>query len=328
MKILITGGAGFIGSHLVEYIVRKGHSVIVIDDLSAGSKENLLSLEGDKSLEVYYDTIENENLLEECIKKVDFVFHLAAAVGVKKIIEDPIDSMRCNIYGTDLVLRYVDKYKKPTQIASTSEVYGKSIKPIFEENDDIVFGAPCITRWSYACAKAMDEHMALAYKKHRSLPVFITRFFNIVGPRQSDEFGMVIPRFMKQALLNEDITIFGDGSQARCFLHVYDAVWALYKLMEKRESLFGEIYNLGSVNEITIKELAIKIVAKTNSSSKIRYIEMDKVYNNEGAFEDVNRRKPSLKKIYDAISFKPKYNLDDIIHDVYNTHRSSAAVRK
>lgn len=322
MKILITGGAGFIGSYLAQKLFAMGHELTIIDDLSTGNLDNLSGVLNQDGVRFFEDTIENAALLDLCTGEADFVFHLAAAVGVKKIIEKPIDSMHRNINCTGVVLEAAGKHNTPVLIASTSEVYGKSTRHKFCETDNLVFGETTILRWSYACSKAIDEYLALAWQKHRGLPVIITRFFNCVGPGQSATYGMVIPRFMQQAMAGEDLTIFGDGSQSRCFGHVYDAVNALNMLLQNHEKLYGEIFNVGALNEITIKELAEQIIALTGSSSKIAYIDYKDVYNSQGTFEDIHRRMPDLSKIERMVGYRPRQTMEDILQDVYDYLRN------
>ncbi len=315
MKYLVTGGAGFIGSHLTETLLQKGHEVIVIDDLSAGSKQNLDSLSEYKNLTVHYESVENQKLLQKVVMGVDRVYHLAGTVGVQKIIENPIDAIRRNFQSTDTLLRIVSKYEKPTILASTGEVYGKSSEDSLQEDGNIVLGGTLKLRWSYACSKAMDEFLALSYSKYKNFPGIIVRFFNTVGPRQSGDYGMVIPRFMKQALTGQDITIHGDGSQSRCFCHVLDVVGAIIKLMGKYEQAVGQIFNVGSTEEVTILALAQKIIQITQSKSKIINIPYAEVYNDQGTFEEVMRRVPDIKKLSKIIGYYPIYNLEDILQD-------------
>ncbi len=313
MKFLITGGAGFIGSHLAEGLLAEGHEVCVIDDLSTGSIENIEHLKGRKGFSYVIDTIMNSPLLAELIDKCDVVFHLAAAVGVMLIVESPVRTIETNVKGTEEVLKHANKKKKKVIIASTSEVYGKSAEKLFNEDGDLVFGPTTKGRWSYACSKAIDEFLGLAYWKEKSLPVVIVRFFNIVGPRQTGRYGMVIPRFVKQALQNKPVTVFGDGRQSRCFAHVRDAVRGLIKISQT-DGMVGEIINLGNNEEISIEDLAKKIKAATASNSEIKYISYDEAY--EEGFEDMQRRVPDLSKINKLIGYKPEYSLDDIINDV------------
>lgn len=318
MKALITGGAGFIGSHLAEELLDKGHQVFLIDDLSTGSIDNIEHLKKNKGFSYTIDTVLNSPVLAELIDKCDVVFHMAAAVGVMLIIESPVNTIETNIKGTEAVLIHANKKKKKVIIASTSEVYGKSDQKSFKENGDLILGPTTKGRWSYACSKAIDEFLALAYCKEKRLPVVITRLFNIVGPRQTGRYGMVVPRFVKQALLNQPITVFGDGKQTRCFTHVKDAVSSLVKFSQTDKAV-GEVINLGSDNEITIASLAKKVKEAADSKSEIRYVPYNEAY--EEGFEDMRRRVPDLKKIKKIIGFKLKYSLDDILKDVIEYYK-------
>lgn len=320
MRALITGGAGFIGSHLAEKLLNDGHKVYVIDDLSTGSIENIEHLKGHQGFHYIIDTILNHSLLAELVDKCDVIFHLAAAVGVMLIVESPVRTIETNIKGTEAVLMHANKKKKKVVLASTSEVYGKSEEAYFKEDGDLVMGPTTKGRWSYACSKAIDEFLALAYWKEKGLPVVVIRFFNIVGPRQTGRYGMVIPRFVKQAILNKPITVFGDGKQSRCFTHVRDAVDAIVKLGETEEAV-GEVINLGSDREITIEKLAEKVKEIAGSRSEIQYISYDQAY--EEGFEDMKRRVPDLSKIKRLIGYKPKYSLEDIIEDVIRYYKTS-----
>jgi len=313
MRCLITGGAGFIGSHLAEELLEKGDDVIVIDDLSTGSIENLKHLIKNKKLKLVVDTIFNEPLLAELIDKSDVIFHLAASVGVMLIVNDPVKTIETNISGTEIVLKYASKKGKVVVISSTSEVYGKSSKVPFKEGDDIVLGPTTKGRWSYACSKAIDEFLALAYWRQKNLPVIIVRLFNTVGPRQRGRYGMVIPRFIKQALNNEPITIFGTGEQSRCFGYVKDVVGALIKLSQD-EKFYGQVFNIGSDEEIKIKKLAEVVKRKTKSKSEIIFIPYDRAY--EKGFEDIQRRVPDLTKIRSSIGYKPTRNINEILDEM------------
>ncbi len=313
MRILITGGAGFIGSHLAEKLLAAGHEVAVIDNLSTGSLENIKHLMKDKKFSYTIDTILNEQVLEGLIKDCDRIYHLAAAVGVKYIIDNPLLSLKTNISGTENVLEIANKYKKKVLVASTSEIYGKSDSIPFKEDDDRLLGATSISRWSYSCAKAVDEFLSLAYYREKKLPVVIVRCFNTVGPRQTGQYGMVIPKFVKSALLNHPITIFGDGQQSRCFGDVCDVTDGMIKLMEDPKCE-GEIFNIGNDSPITIEELAKKIKKMTKSKSKIEYVKYEDAF--EEGFEDMKHRKPDLTKINKFIGYKPKYNLDKILERI------------
>ncbi len=318
MKALITGGAGFIGSHLAEELLNNGHQVFLIDDLSTGSIDNIEHLKNHKGFSYTIDTILNAPVLAELIDKCDVVFHMAAAVGVMLIVESPVRTIETNIKGTEAVLMHANKKKKKVIIASTSEVYGKSDQKTFKEDGDLILGPTTKGRWSYACSKAIDEFLALAYWKEKKLPVVITRLFNVVGPRQTGRYGMVIPRLVKQALQNKPITVFGDGKQSRCFAHVKDAVDAIIKL-SATEKAIGEVINLGNDKEISIEELAKKIKKAARSKSEIRYIPYSEAY--EEGFEDMRRRVPDLAKIKKLIGYKSKYSLDNIIKDVIEYYK-------
>jgi len=318
MKALITGGAGFIGSHLAEELLNNGHQVFLIDDLSTGSIDNIEHLKNHKDFSYTIDTILNAPVLAELIDKCDVVFHMAAAVGVMLIVENPVRTIETNIKGTEAVLMHANKKKKKVIIASTSEVYGKSDQKTFKEDGDLILGPTTKGRWSYACSKAIDEFLALAYWKEKKLPVVITRLFNVVGPRQTGRYGMVIPRLVKQALQNKPITVFGDGKQSRCFAHVKDAVDAIIKL-SATEKAIGEVINLGNDKEIPIEELAKKIKKAARSKSEIRYIPYSEAY--EEGFEDMRRRVPDLAKIKKLIGYKSKYSLDNIIKDVIEYYK-------
>ena len=319
MKALITGGAGFIGSHLAEELLEQGHQVFVIDDLSTGSIENIEHLKKCKGFHYIVDTILNAPALAELVDKCDVIFHLAAAVGVMLIVESPVRTIETNIKGTEAVLMHANKKKKKVIIASTSEVYGKSDQKTFKEDGDLIMGPTTKGRWSYACSKAIDEFLALAYWKEKKLPVVIIRLFNIVGPRQTGRYGMVIPRFVKQSLSNRPITVFGDGKQSRCFSHVKDTVSALVKLSQTDKAV-GRVINIGSDKEITIGELALKVKQLAKSKSEIQHIPYSEAY--EEGFEDMMRRVPDLTKIKNLIDYKPKHSLDSIIRDVIEYYKS------
>lgn len=313
MKILITGGAGFIGSHLAELYLKENHQVFVIDDLSTGSIENIEHLKPNPNFQYYLDTITNRQLLRELIDKCDLIVHLAAAVGVQLIVESPVNTIETNIYGTELVLQYACLKRKKVMIASTSEVYGKSSEERFSEEDDLVLGATTKGRWSYACSKAIDEFLSLAYWKERRLPVLIVRLFNTIGPRQTGRYGMVVPRFVRAALKNQPISVYGTGKQTRCFTNVTDVVHALKLLLEEEQAV-GEIFNVGSTERISIEDLAHKIRAMTNSRSEIVYVPYDQAYA-EG-FEDMLRRMPDVSKLQRLIGFVPQKSLDVTLQEV------------
>lgn len=318
MKTLITGGAGFVGSHLADKLIKAGDQITVIDDLSTGRYENVAHLEGNENFRLIIDTVLNANLMEELIRESDRVFHMASAVGVKLIMDQPVKTIETIFHGTDIVLGFCSRYRKRVLIPSTSEVYGKGTSVPFKEEDDILKGSTSKHRWAYACAKELDEFLALAFWRENKLPVVVVRLFNTVGPRQTGQYGMVVPRFIKAALENEPIPVYGDGEQSRCFGHVSDVVEALVKLLETPEC-FGKVINIGNPEEITIKNLAKKAVEMTGSSSEIEFIPYNEVYG-EG-FEDMQRRVPSIEKANKLIGFQPTRTLDDIINDVANQFR-------
>lgn len=318
MKVLVTGGAGFIGSHLCEALLAADNQVWVIDDLSTGRIGNIRHLEGEDGFRFVSDTIMNKAMLEEAVQWSDQVYHLAAAVGVRLIVEEPIRTIETNIFGTDLVLKMTNRHRKKTFIASTSEVYGKQAQDALQEDDNMVYGPTIKSRWSYACSKAVDEFLALAYYKKSGLPVVIGRLFNTVGPRQTGQYGMVLPTFVRQALAGEPITVYGDGSQARSFCYVSDVVGAMMVLMEHPEAA-GEIFNIGNDEEVRIRNLAELVKKKTNSVSEVVLVPYDVAY--EPGFEDVQRRCPSIKKIQKLIGYKPRFDLDGILDRVISHMR-------
>jgi UDP-glucose 4-epimerase len=322
MRYLITGGAGFIGSHLAEALIARGDHVTVIDDLSTGRIANLRSLKSQPRFEYVIDSVANVPVTAELVDSADFVFHLAAAVGVRLIVESPVRTIETNVRGTEVVLSVAAKKRKPVLVASTSEVYGKSDKLPFREDSDLVLGPTTKGRWSYACSKAIDEFLALAYFREKKLPTVVVRFFNTVGPRQTGQYGMVVPTFVRQALAGEPITVFGDGSQRRCFTHVHDAVAALLAL-SSTERAYGEVFNVGSGNEISIAELAANVREMTASKSEIRRVPYDVAY--EVGFEDMFRRVPSTEKIREAVGWTPKLGLLQILRDVIEGQRAEAA---
>jgi len=313
MRVLITGGAGFIGSHLADFLLRGHHEVAVLDDLSAGSLDNVAHLLEDSSFAFHRNTVFNRELLRSLIEDCDIVYHLAAAVGVKRIIESPVETIETNVAGTELVLRLAAERSRRIVLASTSEVYGKSAQLPFREDGDLVLGAPDHSRWSYACSKAIDEFLALAWHRQYGLPVTIVRLFNTVGPRQSGRYGMVLPTFVRQALLGEAITVYGSGEQSRCFTHVFDIVEALAAIAN-HDATIGEVYNLGSTTEISINQLARLVLAATSSSSSIVHIPYERAY--APGFEDMQRRLPDIAKARDAFDFHPRRELGQIIADV------------
>ncbi len=318
MRALITGGAGFIGSHLSEMLLERGHEVLILDNLSTGSIDNISHLKGRAGFEYFIDSVNNEPLLAELIDRSDVVFHFAAAVGVKLIVEQPVYTIETNVHGTEVVLKHANKKKKLVVIASTSEVYGKSDDVPFREDSDLVMGPTPKHRWAYACSKAIDEFLALAYWKERKLPVIIVRFFNTVGPRQTGQYGMVIPNFVRQALAGEPITVFGDGTQSRSFTHVADVVSALLKLVGEPKAI-GEVINLGNTEEVSIRELAERVRSLSGSKSTIKFIPYDQAY--ESGFEDMPRRVPALQKAESLIGYATKHTLDDILLQVIDYFR-------
>lgn len=313
MKNLITGGAGFIGSHLAETLLLQGEEVYVIDDLSTGSIENIEHLKINKNFHYVIDSIMKEPVVAELVDKCDRVFHLAAAVGVKLIIESPVRTIETNIKGTEVVLRAANKKKKKVIIASTSEVYGKGNNVPFKETYDMVLGSTKNGRWSYACSKAIDEFLALAYFKEKKLPVVVVRFFNTVGPRQTGQYGMVVPTFVKQALMAHPITVYGDGLQSRSFTYIGDVINGLIKLANHPDAI-GEIFNIGHGDEITIVKLAEMVKSMTNSDSEILFIPYNKAY--EEGFEDMRRRAPDISKINQLVGYKPTLDIKEILGKV------------
>ena len=318
MHYLITGGAGFVGSHLADELLERGARVTVLDDLSTGSMRNIAHLRGHKNFRYIIDTMLNAPLLAELVDEADAVFHLAAAVGVKLIVESPVRTIETNVRCTELLLSIAAKKRKKVLITSTSEVYGKNAEVPFHEESDLVMGATTRGRWSYACSKAIDEVLAIAYWREKRLPTVVVRLFNTVGPRQTGQYGMVIPRFVTQALEDEPITVYGDGTSSRCFTHVHDAVRALVSLMDE-ESAVGEVFNIGNDQEITIIALAEKIREMVGSSSEIVYVPYEVAY--EENFEDMRRRVPCIDKIGRTIGWKPEIRLDQLLDSVIEYHR-------
>lgn len=313
MNVVITGGAGFIGSHLAEALLARGDSVVALDDLSTGRLTNINSLLQHPGFRFVLETVSNELVLDRLVADADIVYHLAAAVGVDLIVANPVKTIETNILGTEVILKVAARYGKPLFIASTSEVYGKNNQVPFREDADMVFGATTRSRWCYACSKAIDEFLALAYHRQSRLPVVIGRFFNTVGPRQTGQYGMVVPRFVRQALLGEPITVYGSGEQVRCFCHVKDVVAAIIPLMHKPEAL-GQIFNIGSSDGISINQLAEKVRATVGSKSPIVHIPYDKAY--EVGFEDMLVRVPDTTKIRKLVAFEVTRSLDQILADV------------
>jgi UDP-glucose 4-epimerase len=311
VRYLITGGAGFIGSHLTGSLLANGHDVVILDDLSTGAHTNLNSIE--QKYEFVNGSILDKKLVDKLVAQSDFVVHLAAALGVLKIINQPLESLKINIQGTENVLEAVDKYKKPVLIASTSEIYGKNYKVPLNEEDDRVLGHPLISRWSYSEAKAVDESLAYFYFLQNDLPVRIVRFFNTVGPRQVGNYGMVLPRFVKSALTGEPLQVYGSGDQIRCFCHVSDAVRALILIMDSTKTI-GQVFNVGNNQQVSIMHLAERVIQITNSKSKIVKVAYEEVYP-EG-FEDMQMRVPDISKIKKVLGWAPEINLDQIIKDI------------
>lgn len=313
MKILITGGAGFVGSHLADEFIAAGHEVTVIDDLSTGKYSNVEHLEGHDRFRLIIDTVLDQSIMEELIRESDRVFHMASAVGVRLIMEQPVKTIETIFHGTDVILKFCSRFRKRVLIPSTSEVYGKGASVPFREDDDLLTGATDKHRWAYACAKTLDEFLALAHWKETRLPVVVVRLFNTVGPRQTGQYGMVVPRFVKAAIDGQPLEVHGDGTQSRCFGHVSDVVSGL-KVMLENPDCFGQVINLGNDDEFSITRLAEKAIELTGSSSEIRYVPYSVAYG-EG-FEDMRRRVPSLEKAARLIGYKPTRTLDDIINDV------------
>jgi UDP-glucose 4-epimerase len=318
MRALITGGAGFIGSHLADQLLEAGHSVFVLDDLSTGSFSNIAHLKGRPRFQYTIDSVMNESVLAELVDQADVVYHLAAAVGVRLIVEHPVRTIETNVHGTEVVLTAAAKKNKKVVIASTSEVYGKSVDVPFMESGDLKLGQTGKHRWAYACSKAIDEFLALAYHREKKLPVIVVRFFNTVGPRQTGRYGMVVPNFVRQALDGKPITVFGDGSQTRCFTYVSDVVWALSKIVTEPAAV-GEVFNLGNAEEVSIRELAERVKALTGSHSPIVNIPYDEAY--EAGFEDMPRRVPDISKVRKLIGYEPRVPLDEILKQVIAFHR-------
>lgn len=313
MRTLITGGCGFIGSHLAEHLLENGSDVSLLDDLSTGSIDNVTHLKGRPGFDYTIDSVANEPVLAELVDRADVVFHLAAAVGVKLIVESPVRTIETNVHGTEVVLKHANKKKKLVLIASTSEVYGKGNGIPFREDGDLVLGATMKHRWAYACSKAIDEFLALAYWKEKKLPVVIARLFNTVGPRQTGRYGMVVPTFVGQALANQPITVYGDGTQSRSFTYVGDVIRALAGLVNEPRAV-GEVFNVGNTTEITIGDLACRIKEMTASSSPIVRIPYDEAY--EAGFEDMPRRLPDISKLRNLIGYEPRVQLDEILERV------------
>jgi UDP-glucose 4-epimerase len=318
LRVLITGGAGFVGSHLAEALLSRGDQVFVLDNLSTGSIHNIAHLKEHARFHYTIDSITNEPLLAELVDRADTVVHLAAAVGVKLIVEAPVHTIETNVHGTEVVLKHANKKKKLVLIASTSEVYGKSVEIPFREDADLVLGPTAKHRWAYACSKMIDEFLALAYWKERKLPVIIVRLFNTVGPRQTGQYGMVIPNFVRQALAGQPITVFGDGTQSRSFTYVGDVVRAMVALVDEPRAV-GQVFNIGNGTEITIADLANKVKQLTESSSTIVRVPYDQAY--EAGFEDMPRRVPDISKLRALVGYQPTVELDEILTRVIEYFR-------
>jgi UDP-glucose 4-epimerase len=318
MRVLITGGAGFVGSHLAETLLERGDEVFIIDNLSTGSIDNVVHLKAHPRFHYTIDSVSNEPVLAELIDRSDIVVHLAAAVGVKLIVEQPVHTIETNVHGTEVVLKHANKKKKLVLIASTSEVYGKSVDVPFREDADLVLGPTAKHRWAYACSKMIDEFLALAYWKERKLPVVVVRLFNTVGPRQTGQYGMVIPNFVSQALAGHPITVFGDGTQSRSFTYVGDVVRAMVALIDEPRAV-GQVFNIGNGNEITIRELAEKVKKMTGSSSEIVMVPYDQAY--EAGFEDMPRRVPDIGRIQALVGYRPTVDLDETLTRVIEHFR-------
>ena len=325
MRFLITGGAGFIGSHLAERLLDRGDHVVLLDNLSTGSMENIRHLKTKERMEYHLDGIENRGLIAELVDDADIVVHLAAAVGVRLIVESPVRTIETNVNGTQIILEAAEKKRKLVLTASTSEVYGKSTQVPFREEADLVLGPTTKGRWSYAASKALDEFLALAYWRERKVPVIVVRLFNTVGPRQTGRYGMVLPNFVKQALDHAPITVYGSGTQSRCFCDVRDTVEALMRLMDT-DGAVGEVVNIGNTEEISISELAQTVKARTQSKSDITYIPYDQAY--EPGFEDMMRRVPSVEKLQGLTGFRPQTKLADIIDRVTSYQRERQAAER
>ena len=313
MKTLITGGAGFIGSHLAERLLEAEHEVFIVDNLWTGKLSNLEKIQGHEKLHLVVDTILNESVMNELVFKIDHIYHLAAAVGVKNIMDHPVETIETNVKGTEVVLRLANRFKKKILVASTSEIYGKHIEHSLAEDDNRVMGTVKKRRWAYACSKTLDEFLALAYHDEKKLPVIIARLFNTVGPRQTGQYGMVLPNFVQSALLGKPITVYGDGTQSRSFAHVQDVIEALVKLMGTPEAE-GDVFNVGNDHEVTIDDLAKKVKEMTGSRSEIEYLSYEKAYG--PGFEDMERRCPNIEKVRNLIGYQPRHDLDSIIKSV------------
>ena len=321
MRHLITGGAGFIGSHLCDELLARGDEVHVLDDLSTGSIENIRHLKGQPGFDYTIESLNNTAIVAELVDDADVVYHLAAAVGVQLIVESPVRTIETNVHCTEIVLAQASKKKKPVFVASTSEVYGKSRDLPYREDGDLMLGPTVRGRWSYACSKALDEFLAIAHWKERKLPTVVGRLFNTVGPRQTGRYGMVIPNFVRQAVADEPLTVFGDGTQSRCFCHVSDVVRAMADLM-RRDDAYGEVFNIGADEEISILDLARQVQRMTESKSEITIVPYEEAY--EPGFEDMQRRVPDTSKIRSLLGWHPTRSLTEILSDVIDEHRRGA----
>jgi UDP-glucose 4-epimerase len=326
-RILITGGAGFIGSHLAERLLADGHHVVALDDLSTGRRDNIAHLlaRGGPGFRLVRDSVENEATVNTLMSEVDVVYHLASAVGVQLIVDQPVRTIRTTIHGTEVVLDAADRWGRPVLITSSSEVYGKGARVPFSEDDDVVMGPTRASRWCYAYSKGIDEFLGLAYHKESGLPVTIVRLFNTVGPRQVGMYGMVLPRFVEAAVRGENLQVYGDGKQTRCFCHVSDVVDAMTRMTsdEKRASCAGRVFNLGGDEEVSIEELARRVIRITGSRSDVEHVPYERAYGQK--FDDLPRRVPDLSRIRSAIGFQPRHTLDEIIKSVFDEHAGSKA---
>ena len=319
-KVLITGGAGFVGSHLCEALLRQSCEVFVLDDLSTGSLANIAHLQDNSRFRFVKGSILDAAVVQEMVRRVDFVYHLAAAVGVDLVVRSPVQTIERNVWGSENVLAEASKRGVGVLLTSTSEVYGKSNKAAFHEDDDLLIGPPTQGRWSYACSKLLDEFLAIAYWREKKLPVFVVRLFNTVGPRQTGQYGMVLPRFVQQALRQEPLTIYGTGKQSRCFCHVGDVIRALIELPAQSDAI-GQVYNVGSTEEIAIVDLAKRVKQLTKSRSDLRFVPYDQAYSK--GFEDMLRRKPGIEKIQQLFGWQPTQTLDDIVRSTIEYHRTT-----
>jgi UDP-glucose 4-epimerase len=319
MRALVTGGAGFIGSHLADHLLAHGHQVMVLDNLSTGRHSNIAHLLDRPDFEFSLGTVLNADLVDDLVGRADVVFHLAAAVGVQLIVEKPLESLATNIRGSEIVFEKAHKHGSKVLVTSTSEIYGKNTSDRLHEDDDRILGSPLKSRWSYSEAKAIDEILAYTYWRQKSLPTVIVRLFNTVGPRQTGHYGMVIPRFVNQAIRGEPITVYGDGKQTRCFIDVSDVVSTLLRLIEEPEA-YGRVFNIGGQDEISIEDLAHRVIAAADSRSKVRYVPYDEAY--EEGFEDMQRRVPDTSRVEHLVQFAQTIDLDGIIARVIEAHRS------